>query len=66
MPDVSTAKVRRSLDRARRRKPLRVQITRQRTGNHDSPGEFVTQVRFGSREAVVLPWPDGRAEPRPA
>ena len=64
---VSRVEVRRSLDRSHRRKPLRVQITRRRTGkpNEAPPSgaadksyaqhQFVTQVRFGGAEAVVLP-----------
>jgi hypothetical protein len=50
------ATVRRSLDRSHRRKPLRVQITRRRTGKPAGSPEFVTQVRFAGAEAVVLPW----------
>jgi hypothetical protein len=53
---VSTVRVRRPLDRSRHRKPLRVQITRRRTGKPAGSREFVTQVRFGGAEAVVLPW----------
>jgi hypothetical protein len=51
-----TVQVRRPLDRSHHRKPLRVQITRRRTGKPASGPQFVTQVRFGGREAVVLPW----------
>lgn len=57
MADVSTAQVRRALDRSEQRKPLRLQITRRRAG----PQKFVTQVRFGGAEAVVVPWMDGHA-----
>ena len=53
---LSSAQVRRSLDRSHHRKPLRVQITRRRTGKPAGTHEFVTQVRFGGAEAVVLPW----------
>jgi hypothetical protein len=53
---VSSVRVRRSLDRSHHRKPLRVQITRRRTGKPAGALEFVTQVRFGGAEAVVLPW----------
>ena len=57
MTTVSTAvPVRRSLDRSHHRKPLRVQITRRRTGKPAGTHQFVTQVRFGGGEAVVLPW----------
>ena len=54
--NVSTVQVRRSLDRSDHRKPLRVQITRRRTGKPAGSHEFVTQVRFAGAEAVVLPW----------
>ena len=53
---VSRVQVRRSLDRSHHRKPLRVQITRRRTGKPAGSHEFVTQVRFAGAEAVVLPW----------
>jgi hypothetical protein len=33
-----------------------VQITRRRTGKPAGSHQFVTQVRFGGAEAVVLPW----------
>lgn len=52
---LSSVQVRRSLDRSHRPKPLRVQITRRRTGKPAGTHEFVTQVRFGGAEAVVLP-----------
>jgi hypothetical protein len=51
-----TVQVRRALDRSHHRKPLRVQITRRRTGKRAGAHQFVTQVRFGGCEAVVLPW----------
>ena len=51
-----TVQVRRSLDRSHHRKPLRVQITRRRTGKPAGSHQFVTQVRFAGAEAVVLPW----------
>jgi hypothetical protein len=53
---VSAVQVRRSLNRSHQRKPLRVQITRRRTGKPAGAHQFVTQVRFGGAEAVVLPW----------
>jgi hypothetical protein len=53
---VSTVQLRRSLDRSHHRKPLRVQITRRRTGKPAGSHQFVTQVRFAGAEAVVLPW----------
>ncbi len=52
---VSRVDVRRSLDRSHQRKPLRVQITRRKTGKPAGRHQFVTQVRFGGAEAVVLP-----------
>jgi len=58
---VSAVQVRRSLDRSHHRKPLRVQITRRRTGKPAGSHQFVTQVRFGGAEAVVLPWELGPA-----
>ncbi len=57
----TTVQLRRSLDRSHHRKPLRVQITRRRTGKPAGAHQFVTQVRFGGAEAVVLPWGHGRA-----
>jgi hypothetical protein len=65
MTTVSTVQVRRSLDRSDHRKPLRVQITRRRTGKPAGAHQFVTQVRFGGAEAVVLPW-ERRADARAA
>ena len=53
---LSSVQVRRSVDRSHDRKPLRVQITRRRTGKPAGAHQFVTQVRFGGAEAVVLPW----------
>ncbi|MBV9804451.1 MAG: hypothetical protein JO130_14720 [Solirubrobacterales bacterium] len=65
MTAATSAPVRRSLDRARHRKPLRLQITRRRTG-HSGTEQFVTQVRFDGREAVVVPWEAGGSEPHGA
>jgi hypothetical protein len=65
MNPVSTVHVRRSVDRSRHRKPLRVQITRRRTGKPAGAHQFVTQVRFGGAEAVVLPWELGRSAGAP-
>ena len=56
MTTISTVPVRRSLDRSHHRKPLRVQITRRRTGKPAGMHQFVTQVRFDGAEALVLPW----------
>ncbi len=63
---VSTVQVRRSLDRSHHRKPLRVQITRRRTGKPAGSRQFVTQVRFGGAEAVVLPWERRRDAGQPS
>jgi hypothetical protein len=52
----SQVQVRRLRDRSQRRKPLRLWISRRtaRTGN--GTAEFVTQIRLGRAEAVVVPW----------
>lgn len=52
-------RVARSLDRSDHRKPLRLLISRRRAGAE----QFVTQVRFGGAEAVVVPWVNGRPDP---
>ena len=56
---VGIAQVRRPLDRSDHRKPLRLQITRRRTRRRAGGEKFVTQVRFGGAEAMVVPWRDG-------
>ena len=56
MGTAGTAKVRRSLDRSDHRKPLRLQITRRRAPRRAGGEKFVTQVRFGGGEAVVVPF----------
>lgn len=61
-----SVQVRRSLDRSHHRKPLRVQISRRRTGKPAGSHEFVTQVRFAGAEAVVLPWELRANAPAPA
>jgi hypothetical protein len=53
---VGTAQVRRSLDRSDHRKPLRLKITRRRAPRRAGGEKFVTQVRFGGAEAVVVPF----------
>jgi hypothetical protein len=58
---VSEVRVRRSLDRAQRRKPLRLWISRRAAGNGAGTEEFVTQVRLGKKEAVVVPWVPSQA-----
>jgi hypothetical protein len=52
----SQVQVRRLLDRSQRRKPLRLWISRRAARNGGGTDEFVTQVRFGKAEAVVVPW----------
>jgi hypothetical protein len=56
MRTAGIAQVRRPLDRADRRKPLRLQITRRRAPRRAGGEKFVTQVRFGGAEAVVVPF----------
>jgi hypothetical protein len=48
--------VRRLLDRSQRRKPLRLWISRRAARNGGGAEEFVTQVRLGKAEAIVVPW----------
>ena len=52
----SQVQVRRLIDRSHRRKPLRLWISRRAARNGHGTEEFVTQVRFGKAEAVVIPW----------
>jgi hypothetical protein len=52
----SQVQVRRLRDRSQRRKPLRLWISRRSAGNGNGTDEFVTQVRLGKVEAVVVPW----------
>jgi hypothetical protein len=47
---------RRSLELARRREPLRIAIGRRRARSHAGGEKFITQVRFGDGEAIVVPW----------
>ena len=61
----SQVQVRRLLDRSQRRKPLRLWISRRAARNGSGADEFVTQVRLGKAEAVVVPWaPAEAATPR--
>jgi hypothetical protein len=66
MSPASTVQVRRSLDRSRRREPLRLQITRRHARVREGEAAYVTQVRFGGAEAVVVPWDGGGARPQQA
>ncbi len=52
----SEVPVRRLRDRSQRRKPLRLWISRRAARNGAGAEEFVTQVRLGKAEAVVVPW----------
>jgi hypothetical protein len=52
----SQVQVRRLRDRSQRRKPLRLWISRRTARNDNGTDEFVTQVRLGKAEAVVVPW----------
>jgi hypothetical protein len=54
--DRSEVQVRRLRDRSQRRKPLRLWISRRAARNGSGTDEFVTQVRLGKAEAVVVPW----------
>jgi hypothetical protein len=47
--------LRRSLDRSRRRKPLRLGISRHAAGRRDGHDGYVTQVRLGKKSAVLIP-----------
>ncbi|HEX4283320.1 MAG TPA: hypothetical protein VHZ27_21305 [Solirubrobacteraceae bacterium] len=58
---VSEIQVRRSLDRAQHRKPLRLWISRRAARTTAGAEKFVTQVRLGKAEAVVIPWAADRA-----
>ena len=48
--------VRRVVDRSLRRKPLRLDIGRRVARNRAGVEKFVTQVRIGEAEAVLVPW----------
>ncbi|HEY1518721.1 MAG TPA: hypothetical protein VGF91_19990 [Solirubrobacteraceae bacterium] len=52
----SQVQVRRLRDRSQRRKPLRLWISRRTARNGNGTAEFVTQIRLGRAEAVVVPW----------
>ena len=57
---VSEVQVRRSLDRAQHRKPLRLWISRRAANTAAGTEKFFTQVRLGKAEAVVVPWTPDR------
>jgi hypothetical protein len=50
--------LRRSLDRSHQRKPLRLGISRRVARTLTGREVFVTQVRFGKKRAVLVPWHD--------
>ncbi len=52
----SQVQVRRLRDRSQRRKPLRLWISRRAAGDGNGNDGFVTQIRLGKAEAVVVPW----------
>jgi hypothetical protein len=56
MATTTQVQVRRMRDRSQRRKPLRLSISRRGVRNGAGAEEFVTQVRLGKVEAVVVPW----------
>jgi hypothetical protein len=43
-------------DPSRRRKPLRLKISRRLEPDRTGRDQFVTQVRFGKKTALLLPW----------
>jgi hypothetical protein len=51
---VTRIPLRRSLDRSRRRKPLRLGISRHIAGKHGRDG-YVTQVHLGRKSALLVP-----------
>ena len=57
--------VERPRDHTTGRQPLRVEIGRRRARTRAGSEKFVTQVRFGGAEAVVIPWRDGRPAVQP-
>ncbi len=52
----SRVQVRRAVDRSLRRKPLRLDIGRRVARNWAGVEKFVTSVRIGEAEAVLVPW----------
>jgi hypothetical protein len=55
----ATTQLRRMEDRSHRRKPLRLGISRRAVHTASGGEQFVTQVRFGSKSAVLVPWQNG-------
>ncbi len=62
---VSEAHVRRAQDLSHGGRPLRLAIARRRARTRAGREKFVTEVRFGDRTAVVVPWREDRLD-RPA
>jgi hypothetical protein len=57
---VTEAHVERPHDGSRGRQPLRLEIARRRARTRAGREKFITQVRFGERTAVVVPWREDR------
>jgi len=56
--DAREKRLTRSADRSHR-KPLRLGISRRLARTLTGREVFVTQVRFGKKSAVLVPWQDG-------
>ncbi len=59
---ITEAHVRRPQDRSHGRRPLRLEIARRRKRTRAGDEKFVTEVRFGDRRAVVVPWREDRLD----
>jgi hypothetical protein len=59
---ITEAHIRRSGEQSHGRKPLRLEIARRRARTRSGAEKFVTEVRFGGRAAVVVPWREGRLD----
>jgi hypothetical protein len=55
---VRQKQLKRSTDRSHRRKPLRLGISRRLARTLTGREVFVTQVSFGKKSAVLVPWQD--------
>lgn len=58
---ITEAHVRRPQDLSHGRRPLRLEIARRRKRTHAGAEKFVTEVRFGERTALVVPWRQDRS-----
>ena len=56
MKPVTEAHVERSRDQTAGRQPLRLEIGRRLARTRAGTEKFITEVRFGDRTAVVVPW----------